>query len=472
MKNFIGGEWRERGDKREVTNPFSGTAIDTVPEASPDDVELALATAVDGAKKMASLTGYQRSQILRKAADLLRERADDMAHTLSSEEGKTLREAKGEVARACETLEISAEEAKRIGGELLPLDGGRGVRGKLGFTLRVPCGVVLAISPFNFPLNLVCHKVGPALAAGNSVILKPAGDTPLVALKLVEILLEAGLPPQAINGITGAGKTVGNALCADPRVRKVTFTGSKEVGESIVKTAGLKRVTMELGSNCPVVVLPDADLAKVAASVATAGYANSGQVCISAQRIIVADSIHDAFLDALLPEVKAIKPGDQLQDATTMGPMIRQRDAERVADWIGEAVEAGARLVTGGERNGCVVQPAILSDVSTDMRICREELFGPAVAVLRAQDTEDAIRLANDTEYGLSASIFTKDIDSAMQFARRAESGMIHINWSTVWRTDAMPFGGIGASGIGKEGPKYAIQEMTEAKTVIIHSQA
>ena len=316
MKFYIGGEWQDRPDKREVVNQYNGQSIDTVPEASADDIETALSSAVAGKREMGALLGYERYQILHKTADLMRERVDEMAHTLSSEEGKTLREATSEVMRSCETLDLAGEEAKRIGGELLPLDGGSGTHGKLGFTLRVPCGVVLTISPFNYPLNLVCHKVGPALAAGNSVILKPAADTPLVSLKLVEMLLEAGLPPQAINCITCDGKTLGAALCADSRVRKISFTGSKQVGEAITRIAGLKRVTMELGSNCPVVVLPDANVEKVATCIASSGYVNSGQVCISAQRIIVVDEVHDDLVDALRPKVEAIVPGDGNGDVT------------------------------------------------------------------------------------------------------------------------------------------------------------
>lgn len=469
MKFYIAGSWRDGAAEREIHNPYDDTVVDTVPEASPNDVEEALASAVTGAESMASLLGYERYQVLRKAADLLRDRLEEMAVTLSSEEGKTLQESRAEVLRSCETLELSGEEAKRIAGELLPLDGGSGTRGKLGFTLRVPCGVVVTIAPFNYPLNLVCHKVGPALAAGNAVVLKPAADTPLVALKLVEILLEAGLPPHAINCITGDGKTVGGALCADRRVRKVSFTGSRRVGEEIIKAAGIKRVTMELGSNCPVVVLADADLDKVAAGIATSGYVNSGQVCLSAQRILVDDRVHDDLLEALRDRVESIVPGNQLAEGTTMGPMIREADAQRVVDCISEAVRGGARLVTGGEREGCLIKPAVLAEATPDMRVCRDELFGPAVAVMRAADAEEAIRLANDTQYGLSASVFTQDIDAAIRFARQVHSGMIHINWGTLWRTDPMPFGGLKNSGIGREGPKYAIEEMTETKTVVIH---
>ena len=348
---------------------------------------------------------------------------------------------------------------------------GKGVKNKLGFTLRVPCGVIAAIAPFNFPLNLVCHKVGPAIAAGNSVILKPASDTPLVSLKLVEILLEAGLPPLGISCLTGSGSLIGEKICSDPRIRKISFTGSKEVGERICAVAGLKKVTMELGSNCPLVVLPDADLDEVANLAVSSAYTNAGQVCISAQRLIVMDSVREGLIETMKPKVEALKVGDQLLEETGIGPMVRKSDAARVESWIQEAVGDGAQLVCGGERDGALMQPTLLDGATPDMRVCREELFGPAVSVMSVSSIDEAIRLANDTEFGLSAGLFTKDIDAAMRFAREVDSGNIHINWGPLWRTDAMPYGGMKGSGTGKEGPKYAIEEMTEMKSVVIHSK-
>lgn len=469
MKFFLAGEWQDRDEKIEVINPGTGEVIDSVPRANADDVELALQTAQSATKTMAGLTGYERFEILRSAAGLLLQRKDELAKTISMEEGKTIREANAEVDRSAQTLELSGEEAKRLSGEVLPLDGGYGVRNKLGFTLRVPCGVVAAITPFNFPLNLVCHKVGPALAAGNSVIIKPATDTPLVALKLVEILLESGVPTDAISCLTGSGRAIGGAICSDRRVRKISFTGSREIGEQICRVAGIKRVTMELGSNCPLVILPDADLEHVAKVTARHGFVNSGQVCISAQRLIVTDSVHDEFVNKLIPRVKSIVTGDQLQKATQMGPMVRATDAERVESWINEAVKDGAELVCGGHRDGAFMEPSILVEAKPDMKVVKEEVFGPAVAVLRVSDIEEAIRMANDTNYGLSAGVFTKDIDAAIRFAREVHSGNIHINWGPLWRADGMPYGGLKDSGLGKEGPKYAIEEMTETKAIVIH---
>ena len=470
MKFYFNGAWHGRDESIEVINPFDGQIVETVPRATAQDVEEAIESAKRGAEEMKSLSGYERFEILNRATALLRQRADEMARTLSMEEGKTLGEALFEVDRAAQTLELSGEEAKRLSGEVLPLDGGKGVKNKLGFTLRIPCGVVAAIAPFNFPLNLVCHKVGPAVAAGNSVILKPASDTPLVSLKLVEILLEAGLPPLGISCLTGSGSLIGEKICSDPRVRKISFTGSKEVGERICAIAGIKKVTMELGSNCPLVVLPDADLDEVANAAVSSAYTNAGQVCISAQRLIVVDSVREELIETMKPKVESLKAGDQLSEETGIGPMVRESEAYRVEKWIQEAVGDGARVVCGGERDGAVMQPTLLDGATTDMRVCREELFGPAVSVMSISGVDEAIRLANDTEFGLSAGLFTKDIDTAVRFAREVDSGNIHINWGPLWRTDGMPYGGLKGRGIGKEGPKYAIDEMTEMKSVVIHS--
>jgi glyceraldehyde-3-phosphate dehydrogenase (NADP+) len=469
MRMFLNGEWVDRSDRIEVTNPYDGSVIDTVPQASSDDIELAVSGAVAGARVMRDIPAYDRAVVLRRAAELLHSRQAEIGRLISREEGKTVAEGTFEVSRAALTLECSAEESKRIAGEVLPLGAAPGGAGKFGFTLRVPCGVVVAITPFNFPLNLVCHKVGPALAAGNSVVIKPASDTPLSALKLVEILLEAGLPPQGVSCVTGSGGAVGEALCRDPRVRKVSFTGSVAVGQRICQVAGLKRVTMELGSNSPLIVLDDADLEKVATAVVATGYGNAGQVCISAQRVIATKDIYGELLERLRPRVEAIRAGDPAAATTNMGPMIRERDAVRVTEWIGEAVSGGARLLCGGDRSRSVVTPALVADVQTGMRIFREELFGPAVGIMAAQGIDQAIELANDSRYGLSAGVFTENIDRALRFARQVECGNIHINWGPAWRADLMPYGGLKDSGIGREGPKYAIDEMTEIKTVVIH---
>lgn len=469
MKNFIAGEWVDKAKKIEVRNPFDHSVIDTVPKADSGDLEKALAFAERGAKVMAKLSAYERWKILRKAADLMATRNEELGQTISQEEGKIIAEGRGEASRAVETMMGSAEEAKRIHGETVPLDADPTGGKKLGFTLRVPCGVVAAIAPFNFPLNLVCHKVGPALAAGNTVIVKPASDTPLSAIKLTEILLESGLPPEGIQCLTGSGGEIGDALVADRRVRKVTFTGSREVGDRICRTAGIKKVTMELGSNSPVIVMPDADLEKVSAVIAMTGYGNAGQTCISTQRVLTAKKIYGDFLGALKPRVEGLATGNQLDEKSKVGPMVKESEAARVDDWVNEAVGGGARLVAGGGRRGAIYMPAVVADVHPDMRISRDELFGPAVAVTPFESIEEAIALANDSVYGLAAGIFTENVEWAMKFAREAEAGNLHVNWGSQWRVDLMPYGGLKDSGFGKEGPKYAVEEMTELKMVVFH---
>jgi acyl-CoA reductase-like NAD-dependent aldehyde dehydrogenase len=469
MKMYLNGAWVNSPTMYPVVSPYSRETIDTVPEATPEQVEQALSTAELASTTMAQLAGYDRSQILNRAADLLAARSEDLARTVSLEEGKPLSESRAEVGRLPDLLRLCAFEGSQLRGETLPLDAQVGTKGKLGFTMRVPCGVVVAIAPFNYPLLLVVHKVGPALAAGNAVILKPAHQTPLVALKLTQIFLEAGLPANGLQCVTGSGSTVGARLCADARVRKISFTGSTAVGEKITQVAGVKKLSLELGSNSPLVILPDADLEMVAAATAVGGYVNAGQVCISTQRVLVHRRVYAEFLDALKKPVESIKVGNPLEEDTRLSAMISENDAERVGAWIKEAVDQGAHIVTGGERQGAVFAPTVVADVEPSMRVSCDELFGPAVAVTPVEHVDDAIRLANDSRYGLGAGIFTRDINSALKFARQVQSGNVMINWTPLWRADLMPYGGLKQSGIGKEGPRYAVEEMTDLKTVVFH---
>ena len=469
MQMYIAGKWVDKAETMDVINPYDGSVIDTVPKGDPSDVEAAIASAERGAKVMAAMSAYERYQIIHRAADLMLEELDDLGRTITLEEGKVIAEGMGEAARAQETIVLSAEEAKRLTGETLDLSGASNGAGKFGFTLRVPCGVVAAITPFNFPLNLVCHKLGPALAAGNAIIIKPASDTPLSALKLTRIFVEAGLPEEAIQCVTGSGGVIGDAISSNAKVRKISFTGSRDVGEHICQTAGLKKVTMELGSNAPLIVMADADLEKVAAATATTGFANAGQVCISTQRVFASSEIYGDFIDALKPTVEALTTGNPLDENVSMGPMIRAQDAERVEAWVQEAVSTGASIVTGGTREGTMHAPTILADVAPEMKVSCDEIFGPALGISPIDDIDQAIAMANDINYWLSAEIFTENLNNALQFAQQVESGNIHINWGTQWRADLMPYGGLKESGMGKEGPKYAIEEMTETKMVVIH---
>jgi acyl-CoA reductase-like NAD-dependent aldehyde dehydrogenase len=469
MQMYVAGEWTSAAVQDEIRSPWSGETVDTVPRATVGDVEAALAAAVQGAATMRRLSAYDRSEILNRAADLIEDGCDDLARTICAEEGKPLSEAVGEARRGPALFRLAASEGARMHGETLPLDAAPGGEDKLGFTLRQPCGVVVAISPFNYPLLLVAHKLAPALAAGNAVILKPASQTPLTALKLTELLLEAGLPPLALQTISGRGGELGDALCADERVRKISFTGSAEVGRRIARVAGVKKLSLELGANCPVAVLPDADLEQVAEATASGGYVNAGQVCISVQRVLVDRDAYGDFLDALRPKVESIAVGDPLDDRTQLAALVSEREAKRVEGTIRRAVEAGATLVTGGGRERGVVQPTVVADVPGETELWREELFGPAVAVRPVSGIDEAITLANDTRYGLGAGVFTRDVNHALRFAREVDAGNVHVNWTPLWRADLMPYGGLKGSGIGKEGPRYAVEEMTELKSVVFH---
>ena len=466
MRMLIGGEWVDGDERIDVRNPFDDSLIDTIPCAGESDVEKALRSAVRGFEEMRRLPAWRRSEILAKASGLMGERSKDFAITLAKEVGKTIREAETEVSRACNTLMVASEEAKRITGEVYPFDATPGGETKIGFYMRVPVGVILGITPFNVPLNLACHKVAPALAAGNSVILKPATATPLADLMLGQVLLDAGLPAEGINIITGRGGALGKPLISDPRVRMVTFTGSPEVGESITRMAGLKKLTMELGSNSCAIVMDDADLADAAVKIRRGGYAVAGQVCISVQRVIVHEAVYDAFLDKLVPLVSEMKTGDQLDESTDMGPMISEEAAERVEGWINEAVSAGAKALLPFEGRGAVLTPTVLLDVTPEMKVWALEAFGPLVAVVKCRDFEHAVELANTSMYGLQAGIFTKNMSYALTAAREIEVGGLMVNEAPTFRIDGMPYGGVKLSGFGREGPKYAIEEMTEIRLV------
>jgi acyl-CoA reductase-like NAD-dependent aldehyde dehydrogenase len=466
---YLAGEWTGGDGETAITNPWSGEVIDTVPLASAADVDRALAAAVAGAEAMAALTAYERAGVLDRTAALLTERVEEFARVLSLEEGKPLAESRGEVGRCPDLIRLSAFEGSQLRGEVLPLDAAFNGAGKIGMAMRVPCGVVVAITPFNFPLLLVLHKVAPALAAGNAVILKPASTTPLVALKLTEILLEAGLPPLGIQCLTGDGRALGTQLCSDPRVRKITFTGSTAAGEQITRVAGVKSIALELGGNAPVVVLADGDIEAAAAQIALGGYANAGQVCISTQRVIVERSAYGDLLDALAPRVAGIATGDPMVDGTRLSAMITEGEAARVHEWIGEAVSQGARVVAGGDRDGAVHEATLIGDVDPSMRLFQDELFGPAVTLTAAEDASQALALANDSAYGLTAGVFTSDLNTALEHMRKLEAGVIYVNGAPPWRADLMPYGGVKQSGVGTEGPRYAVQSMTEVRTVVFN---
>jgi acyl-CoA reductase-like NAD-dependent aldehyde dehydrogenase len=472
---LIGGAWRPAvgsGRTEDVTSPYDGSVVGTVPVAGNEDVEAALAAAEAGAQRWRQTPAHARMKILLRAAELSDQRAADIARTISAESGKTISEATGEASRSGEIIRLAAFEGTQLYGDTLPLDANPGTGlDKIGFTLRQPCGVVVAISPFNYPALLVLHKLAPALAAGNAVVLKPARTTPLTALALAACFVEAGLPDGVLSVVTGPGGELGDLLVGDPRVRKISFTGSTATGERITRMAGVKKLSLELGASCPVIIMPDADLELASSAVAAGGYINAGQVCISVQRVIAHPAVNGDFLDALVPKVEAIRVGDPSSPETGMGTLITTGEAERVRQSIAAAAAAGARVLTGGERDGSMVAPTVVAEVDPSSPFAQDELFGPAVAVSTGEDWESAVGQANGTSYGLAAGIFTSDVAGAVRAMREIDAGSIHINWTPLWRADLMPYGGLKGSGIGKEGPRWAVEEMTDLKTIILHGR-
>jgi acyl-CoA reductase-like NAD-dependent aldehyde dehydrogenase len=471
---LIDGEWVSStgGQVEEVRSPYDGRVVGHAAVADGSDADKALAAAEHGAAVWRETPAHARFDVLMRAAALVEERAESITALLSAENGKTITEARGEVGRAADMIRLAGYEGSQLYGDTLPLDANRGTGlDKVGFTLRQPCGVVVAITPFNYPSLLVLHKVAPALAAGNAVVLKPARTTPLTALALAAVFVDAGLPPGVLNVLTGPGGKLGDVLVSDPRVRKVSFTGSTAVGEHIARTAGVKKLSLELGASCPVVVLPDADVEAAADAIAAGGYINAGQVCISVQRVIVHPQVRGDLLDALVPKVEAIPLGDPAQDATRLGTLISEGEARRVEAALHAAVADGARLLTGGRRDGAVLSPAVVDDVAEGAPLNQQELFGPAVAVSTADDWATAIAYANSTPYGLGAGVFTKDVSAAIRAMRQIDAGVVHVNWTPLWRADLMPYGGLKGSGIGKEGFRAAVSEMTEEKTIILHGR-
>jgi acyl-CoA reductase-like NAD-dependent aldehyde dehydrogenase len=467
MKMLIGGEWVDKKEKIEVMNPYNGTVVDTVPRGDSEDVKKAVRSAQMGLDEMKSLSSYERYEILKRASELLNEYREKIAQTLTQEVGKTITEARKEAERAAQTFLWASEEAKRIFGETIPFDAAPGADKKMGFFMRVPVGVIGAITPFNFPLNLVAHKLAPAFAAANSVVLKPATQTPLSAIQLGEILLLAGLPPHALQIVTGSGGVVGESLVTDPRVRMVTFTGSMETGQTITSKAGLKKVTMELGSNSACIIMKDGDLERAADRITLGGFALAGQICISVQRVFVQDEIYEPFLQSLTEKVKNLVVGDPGDETTDVGPMIDKEAAKRAKEWVDEVVEkTGRPPLLGGDREGTLFQPTILTEVPKTCKVISKEVFAPVIAINRFKTLEEAIDLVNESPYGLQAGVFTKDLKGAFEAARKIEVGGVMINEIPTFRVDNMPYGGVKGSGFGREGPRFAVEEMTEIRVV------
>jgi acyl-CoA reductase-like NAD-dependent aldehyde dehydrogenase len=461
---------RMADDTIEVKAPYDGAVIGTVPNTRPEEVDRAVAAAL-AAHQSGPLPAWRRAEVLDAAARRLAERRDDFARTIALEAAKPIKTARIEAERAVSTFQFAAAEARTLAGDVVPLDASPAGEGRLGFALRLPIGVVGAISPFNFPLNLVAHKVAPAIAAGCPVVLKPASQTPLSAMALADLLRnECGLPAEQLSVVTGGGGTVGNALVDHPDVAMITFTGSPPVGWGIRERAPRKKVGLELGNNAPVIIESDADWKAAADKIKVAGYSHAGQSCISTQRVYVHRSIAAEFADALAERVASLVVGDPLSEDTDVSALISPGERDRVTSWIDEAVAGGAKVAVGGRvsDDGLLV-PTLLTDVTPDMKVCALEVFGPVVGIQAYDTLDDAIALANDTVYGLQAAIFTQNVGAALRAVRALDFGGVLVNEVPTWRADQMPYGGVRDSGNTREGPHYAVREMTELRMVSIN---
>ncbi len=466
-KLLVAGEWIETGEWQEVRSPFSGEVAGRIPKAGAAEAR----RAVDAAERAmeAPLPAHRRAEILEHTAELVAERHEEIARTISDEAGKPMKAARVEAERAASTYRSAAVEARKLAGEMVPMDASPAGTGKLAFTVRVPVGVVGAISPFNFPFNLVAHKVAPALAAGCAVVLKPASQTPLSALLLAELETEAGLPPGWLNVVVGPAAEIGDVLVEDERVRLISFTGSAEVGWKLRGRAATKKVLLELGNATPVIVEADADVAGAAAKVAANAFSFAGQSCISVQRVYVQRGVYDEFVSSLVPRVEGLTVGDPADEETDVGPVIDEDARERILAWLEEAKGQGATVLTGGETTGeGIIRPTVLADVTPEMKVSCLEVFGPLCTVTPYDSFAEALELANGTEYGLQAGVFTSNVQTALAAGLGLEFGGVLVNEAPTFRADQMPYGGVKASGNTKEGPPYSVREMTEERLVAI----
>lgn len=468
-KLLAAGEWQGTGEWGEVKSPYDGSVVGRVAQADEALAQRAIEAAHDAFENV-DFPQHKRAAVLERAAKIVAERRDELAVTIAAEAGKPIKTATVEAERCVSTLEFSAVEARKLTGGTVPMDAAAAGAGKLGIMLRVPYGVVGAISPFNFPLNLVAHKLGPAIAAGNAVVLKPAGQTPISALKLAGILLESGLPENWLSVVPGPGSKVGNAIVEHPLTRALTFTGSAPVGWDIRSKVPHKKVNLELGSNAPLIVAEDGDWEAAADKAQIHAFSHAGQSCISIQRILVHEDVADAFTERLVANVAKLSVGDPLDEGTDVGPLITPDDRDRVKQWVDEAVAGGAELLTGGELvdEGRCLAPTLLKAPPKDAKVWCEEIFGPVATIDTFGDFEEALRLANDSKFGLQAGVFTRDIGRGLQAGRTLEFGGVLINEVPTFRTDQQPYGGVKDSGNTREGPAYTVYELTEERFVTL----
>ncbi len=465
---LVHGQWKQGEVTASVVDPFTGQLIAEVAQATESDVDQAIASTDSAAATMGQLPSHARYNILQQIAALIYRRRNEFARTITTEAGKPISDATREVSRAVQTFTVAAEEARRIAGEVVPLDWMPGSDGHVGVLRRFPIGPVLGITPFNFPLNLVAHKVAPALAAGNSILIKPAPQTPLTALLLGEVAMEAGLPEGGLN-VVPCANVLAERMVVDPRFKLLSFTGSASVGWMLKSKCGKKKVTLELGGNAGVVIEPDADIELAAQRCATGGFGYAGQTCVSVQRIFVHHSIADLFTTKLLMHVARLKAGDPNDETTSIGPLIDHTAAQRVESWIGEAVAEGARVLLGGRRMGSLVEATVLSNVKPDMKVSCNEVFGPVVTVTPYRQLSEAVALLNQSDFGLQAGIFTQDINKIFYAFRHVEVGAVLANEIPTFRADHMPYGGVKDSGLGREGVRAAIEDMTEPRLLIMN---
>ncbi|MDE3058995.1 MAG: aldehyde dehydrogenase family protein [Bacteroidota bacterium] len=467
---LVGGEWRESGEKMYIANPFNGTAVGLLSLAQEEDADEAIRNSAEIFSTLKNLSSYERSKILSAISDDLERRRDEFAEMIANESGKPIRFAKGEVDRAVSTFHIASEEATRIEGEVISLDVSPafgGMKNRKGITTRFPIGPIVCITPFNFPLNLIAHKIAPAIACGNPFIVKPPPQAPLTSLLLGETLLKSGLPKQAVN-IVPCSNDVAEKLATDDRVKMLSFTGSARVGWTLKQKAGKKKILLELGGNAAVIVDRNADLDYAVERCVTGSFAQAGQVCIKVQRMYVHKSVFKQFEMKFLEAAAAVKVGNPLEEDTIVGPMISLAEAERVESWVKEAVSDGATLLWGGKRRGSMIEPTVLGSVNPEMKVCREEIFGPVTTLHNVDSVEDAVEEVNDSRYGLQAGIFSADMKAIFYAYKNLEVGGVIVNDYPTFRVDNMPYGGVKDSGFGREGIKYAIEEMTEPRLLAI----
>ncbi|KGR87087.1 aldehyde dehydrogenase family protein [Lysinibacillus boronitolerans] len=464
---YVNGQWEATASYTTLNAPYSKKEIAEIPQATEEDVLRAIDAAYDTKKTVANMTAFERSQVLEQLITLLLQHKEKAAKIISLEAGKPIKYALLEVERTIETYKFAAEEAKRLVGEMIPMDAAENGKNRFGYTLEQSIGVVAAITPFNFPQNLIAHKVGPAIAAGNTIILKPASQTPLSALFLAELMDQTSLPKGAFNVITGSGKLVGDVLIQSDKVNMITFTGSPAVGIDIRNRAGLKKVALELGSNAGLIIDKKVNLDDIVAKCVVGAFSNQGQVCISLQRVYVMDSLYDEFLAKFIAQTETLVLGDPLEMTTDISSLIHANEEIRALDWINEALANGANLATGGKLHNHMLMPTILTNVADHLKVSCQEVFAPIVIVNRITSIQEGIEAINNSKYGLQAGIFTNDIQTAFMASKALEVGGVMINDIPTYRVDQMPYGGVKESGTGKEGVKYAIQEMTEKKLIV-----